>query len=74
MGMRQGYPNPSETGMRFDFSSPMNICRVTYKYMRIRYGDGEGKTCPQPTPLPYLGGNNTFKTLFTISMFKLARN
>jgi len=42
------YPNPSETGMRFDFSSPLRIGRVTGKYMRVEYGNGEGKTRPHP--------------------------
>jgi hypothetical protein len=52
--MRRGYPNPSETGMRYDFSSPLDMGRVTGKYMRVRYGDGEGKTCPHSAPLPCL--------------------
>jgi len=30
MRMGQGYPNPLEMGMRFDFSSPLGIDRVTY--------------------------------------------
>ncbi|KEH18843.1 hypothetical protein MTR_8g028915 [Medicago truncatula] len=41
MGMGWGYPNPSGTGMRFNFSSPLSMDRVTDKYMRIMYGDGE---------------------------------
>jgi len=50
----RGYPNPSGTGMRFNFSSPLGIGRVTSKYMRIRYEDGEGKTRHHPAPLPCL--------------------
>jgi len=38
------YPNLSGTGMRFDFSSLLEMGRVTYKYLRVRYADGEGKT------------------------------
>jgi len=40
--------------MRFNFSSPLDMVRVTCKYMRIGYGDGECKTCPHPAPLPCL--------------------
>jgi len=50
-GMGRGYPNPSETGMRFNFSSPLDMSRVTGKYMRFRYGGGQGKTRPHPAPL-----------------------
>ncbi|KEH25821.1 transmembrane protein, putative [Medicago truncatula] len=50
----RGYPNPSGTAMRFNFSSPLGMGRVTGKYMRIGYGDGEGKTRPHPAPLPCL--------------------
>ena len=39
-GMRWGYPNPSEMGMTFTFSSPLGMGRVTGKYMRIGYGNG----------------------------------
>jgi len=52
--MSRGYPNPSGIGMRFDFSSPMGIGRVTGNYMRIGYGDREGKTRPHPASLPCL--------------------
>jgi len=48
MGIRRGYPNPSGTGMRLYFSSPVGMGRVTGKYMRVRYGDEEGKTRPHP--------------------------
>jgi len=34
--------------MKFDFSSPMGMRRVTGKYVRVGYEDGEGKTCPTP--------------------------
>jgi len=34
--------------MRLYFSSPVGMGRVTGKYMRVRYGDGEGKTRPHP--------------------------
>jgi hypothetical protein len=47
-GMGRGYPNASETGMRFDFLSPLDMGRVADKYMIVGYGDGEGKTCPHP--------------------------
>jgi len=43
-GMRRGYPKSSGMGMRFNFSSPLSMGRVTGKYLRIGYGDGEGKT------------------------------
>jgi len=52
--MRRGYLNPSGTGMRFNFSSPLDMGRVTGKYMRIGYGDGECQTRPHPAPLPCL--------------------
>ena len=42
------------TGMGFSFLSPLDIGRVTGKYMRIGYGDGECKTRPHPAPLPCL--------------------
>jgi len=54
--MGRGYPNPSGTGMGFNFSSPLGMGRITGKYMRIGYGDGECKTRPHPAPLPCLGG------------------
>jgi len=53
-GMGWGYPNPSGMGMRFTFSSTLGMGRVTGKYMRIGYGDGECKTRPRPTSLPCL--------------------
>jgi len=53
-GMGRGYPNPSGMGMGFTFSSPLDMGRVTSKYMRIGYGDGECKTRPHPAPLPCL--------------------
>lgn len=43
----RGYPNASETGIRFDFSSPLDMGSVTIKYVRVGYGDGEGKTHPR---------------------------
>jgi len=47
-GMGRGYPNTSQTRMRFDFLSPLDMSRVEDKYMVVGYGDGEGKTCPHP--------------------------
>jgi len=44
----------SGTGMRFNFSSPLGMGRVAGKYMRIGYGDGEGKTRAHPALLPCL--------------------
>jgi len=32
----------------------LGMGRVTGKYVRIGYGDGEGKTCPHSAPLPCL--------------------
>ena len=46
--MGRGYPNPSETGMIFDFLSPFSMGWVASKYMIVGYGDGEGKTCSHP--------------------------
>jgi len=64
MGMGMGYLNPSGTGMRFNFSSPLGMGRVTGKYVRIEYGDREGKTRSHPAPLPCLMvGMVTVKTL-----------
>jgi len=40
-------------GMGFNFSSMLGMGRVTGKYVRIGYGDGEGKT-RLPPPLPCL--------------------
>lgn len=54
MRMGRGYPNPSETGMRFDFSSPLDTSGVIGKYMGVGYGNREGKTHPHPTSLPCL--------------------
>ena len=50
MGMKRVYPNPSEMRMRFDFSSLLDIDRVTGKYIRVWHGDREGKT---RSHLPY---------------------
>ena len=47
-GMGLGYPNPSETGMRFDFLSLLGMGRIAGKYMVVGYGDGEGKTYLHP--------------------------
>jgi len=52
--MGWGYPNPLGTGIRFNFSSPLGMGRVTGKYMRIGYGDGEGKTRPHSASLSCL--------------------
>ena len=49
MGMRRGYPNPLGTEMRFDFSSPLGMARVTGKYMEVGYG-GKVKLAPT-TPI-----------------------
>jgi hypothetical protein len=46
--MGRGYLNASETGMRFDFLSLLDMGKVADKYMIVGYGDGEGKTCPHP--------------------------
>jgi len=40
--------------MRFNFSSPLGMGRVTGKYLRIGYWNGEGKIRPHPAPLPCL--------------------
>jgi len=61
--MRRVYPNPSGEGMRFDFSFPLSIGRVTCKYMRVGYGDEEGKTRPHPTPLSCLNETHYLTTL-----------
>ena len=37
-------PEPSGTRTRFNFSSPLDMCRVTGKHTRIGYGDEECKT------------------------------
>jgi len=39
MGMGRGYPNPSGTGMKFNFPSMLSMGRVTSKYMRVGYRD-----------------------------------
>lgn len=41
MRMEHRYPNPSETGRRFNFSFPLGIDKIIDKYMRIN--DKEGK-------------------------------
>jgi len=46
------YPNPLGMGMRFNFSSLLDMGRVMGKYMGV--GDGEDKTHPHPAPLPCL--------------------
>jgi len=66
--MRRGYLNPLGTGMRFDFSSPLGMGMVTNKYMRVGYGDREGKIRPHPAPFPCLGSSNPlFSTTFIMS-------
>jgi len=54
MGMGRGYLNPSGTWMRFDFSSPLDMSRITDKNIEVGYGDGEGKTYPKPAQLSCL--------------------
>jgi len=46
--MRWEYPNLSGTGMRFDFSSPLIMDRVTSIYMGVGYGDGKIKLVSTP--------------------------
>lgn len=60
-GMGRGYLNLS--GMRFDFSSPLGMCSVMSKYMRVGYGDGEDKTRPHPAPLPCLFIPNYYSSI-----------
>jgi len=52
--MGRGDPNPSKMGMRFDFTSTLGMGRVTGKYLRVGYGDGEGETRPHPALFPCL--------------------
>jgi len=52
--MRRGYLNPSGRWMKFDFSSPLGMGRVTDKYLGVGYGDREGETRPHRVPLPWL--------------------
>jgi len=54
--MGRGYPNPSGTWMRFNFSSPLGMSRITGKDMRIGYENGECKTRPHPASLSCLIG------------------
>jgi len=54
MGTGREYLNPLETGMRFNFSSPLGMGRVMGKYMGVGDGDAEGKTHPHSAPLPCL--------------------
>jgi len=56
--MSRGYPNPLGTEMRYNFSSPLNIGRVTCKYIKVGDENGEGKIRPHHTPLSCL--NTTF--------------
>ena len=44
----------------FNFSSPLGMGRVTGKYIRIGYGDGECKTRPHPAPMPCLVSTTSF--------------
>ena len=41
------------------------MSKVTCKYMRVGYGDGEGKTRPHPAPLPCLGDTFSSHTKVT---------
>ena len=52
-----GIPEPVGDEMWFNFSSSLGMGRVTGKYMRIRYEDGECKTRPHPAPLPCLNAH-----------------
>jgi len=58
MGTGRRYPNLSEMGMRFDFSSPLEIGRVTGMYMRIWYANEEGKTHPYPAYIQGVHGSH----------------
>jgi len=46
--MRREYPNPLGTGLRFNFLSPLDMDRVTGKYMGV--GDEDGKAKHVSTP------------------------
>ena len=58
--MWRRYPNTLETRMRFNFSSPLGMDKVTSKYMEVGDGDGEGKTRPCLALMSCLGPPNTF--------------
>jgi len=49
-----GISEPVEDGNGVRFLIPAGYGRVTGKYMRVGYGDGEDKTRPQPAPLSCL--------------------
>ena len=67
--MWREYPNPLGTGMGFNFSSPLGMDRVMGKYMRIGYGDGEGKTHPHPASLPCLLAFELFQKTEILTFF-----
>jgi len=59
--MRRGYSNPSETVTGFNFSSLLDMSRVTDKCFGVGYGNTEGKIRPYPVPLPCLNISATWK-------------
>ncbi|AES89676.1 hypothetical protein MTR_4g078450 [Medicago truncatula] len=58
--MAREYPNPLGTVMGFNFSSLLDMSRVTGKYMGVEDGDGEDKTRPHPASLSSLLTCTTF--------------
>ena len=65
--MRREYPNPLGTRVRFNFSSPLNMSRITNKYMRVGDGDGVRQNPSPPRPiamLTYISFYKITKTLF----------
>jgi len=61
MGMRR-ISGSSETGMGLNFSSQMNMDRVTGKYTRVGYENEESKIRPHPALLPFDHDTSLAKT------------
>jgi len=56
--------------MRFNFSPPLGMGRVTGKYMKIECGDGEGKTRPHPIAMPNYIAIKSFYVLKSLHIQK----
>lgn len=69
MVMRWGYLNPLGKGTRFHSSSPLDMDRVTTKYMKVGYKDEHGKIRPRSAPLPCVCTFDTKYSNFSLATF-----
>jgi len=66
-----GIPEPVGDGDEIRFLIPMDMARVTGKYVKVGYRDGKGKTRPHPISLSCLVKMDINMPLFLILQAKI---